>query len=917
MITISRFLLAIVLFTLIYVQGFWRTAAVLFIVAAWTDFLDGYIARKYGMITVLGRILDPFVDKIIVGGAFIFLSEKTVSADGMTLHSGVNAWMAIIIIGREMFVTTLRSFLEQHGKDFSASWSGKIKMALQCIAVPASLFSLHAPYATEQFLLVRDILLWTAVGVFERKEMMHIKVLTIAAALTTLSFGTLSADDARQRAGVEFFEKHIRPLLLQKCVSCHGPKQQEAELRLDSRAALLKGSAEGPVVKSGRPKQSRLIEVISHTGEVKMPPERKLSAVEINHLTKWVGMGIPWGTSQSIAQKGDRSRAGKSHWAFQPVRHPPVPRVRDRAWSRSPIDRFVLSRLEQAGLRPSPRTDKRTLIRRVTFDLTGLPPTPAEVAAFLADDSPDAYDRLVDRLLASPRYGERWGRFWLDIARYADNKGYVFFEEKTFPWAYTYRDYVVRSFNEDLPYDRFILEQLAADQLDLAKDQTPLTAMGFLTLGGRFMNNLHDVIDDRIDVVTRGLMGVTVTCARCHDHKFDPIPQADYYAMYGVFRSSVEPTLPPTFVKPHDSKVRKAFQTEMQKRLKKLNDFVEKKHAELVASGKKRAAEYLLEVHARRNQPRTDDFMLLVPAGGLNPAMTLRWEVYLQRSKRRSDPVWSIWHRYAELPDQNFVQNAVRVTRQLSELEGDDAKANPLVLAQFINRPPTTMKDVADRYARLLHATEELWQKRQNSAKNSKSAPPQAFDNPQREQLRLVFHAADAPPNVPPALGWGFLSLLPDRPAQGVFKKLIKDVETWSIKGAGAPPRAMVLVDAPEPYRPRVFVRGNPNRPGSAVARRFLTVLDPTGKPFQSGSGRLELAKRIIDPKNPLTARVIVNRLWRYHFGQGIVATPSDFGLQGEPPTHPLLLDFLASELIRGGWSLKHMHRAMLRLCSL
>lgn len=737
-------------------------------------------------------------------------------------------------------------------------------------------------------------------------------VLLAAFALASLVASPVRADDLRSREHKAFFEKRIRPLLLARCVSCHGPQTQEAGLRLDSRAGVLKGSAEGPVVKPGNPKASRLIEVILHTGEVKMPPKRKLSSREIGDLTKWVRDGIAWGTDAKIAGKTAGSKAAKRHWAFQPVRAPRVPPVRNAGWARTPIDRFVLARIELAGLTPSPRAGKRTLIRRVTFDLTGLPPTPAEIDAFLADESPGAYSRLVDRLLASPRYGERWGRYWLDVARYADNKGYVFFEEKTFPWAYTYRDYVVRSLNDDLPYNRFILEQLAADRLGRADDKSVLTAMGFLTLGGRFMNNLHDVIDDRIDVVTRGLMGITVSCARCHDHKFDPIPQADYYALYGVFRGSVEPTLPPTFQRPADTAAYRKFDAEMQKRLKKLDDFVVKKHSELVASGKTRVAEYLLAVHARRNQPRTDDFMLLVPAGALNPAMTLRWELYLQRAKRRSDPVWSIWHRFADLPDAGFAQGAARVTSRLREWKGDAAKANPLVLAAFLERPPATMSEVAKRYARLLHETEELWQQKRKASQPSSAGTPAAFDQPGREALRRVFHADDAPPNIPRALGWGFLSLLPDRPAQGVFKKLIKEVETWSIKGPGAPPRAMVLVDASEPYQPRIFLRGNPNRPGARVPRRFLSILDRAGEPFASGSGRLELARKIVDPKNPLTARVIVNRLWQYHFGRGLVATPSDFGLQGEPPTHPRLLDFLATELIRGGWSLKRLHRTML-----
>src|SRR5207244_3881383 len=228
--------------------------------------------------------------------------------------------------------------------------------------------------------------------------------------------------------------------------------------------------------------------------------------------------------------------------AVQPIAMPPVPKVKDKDWASTAIDNFVLAKLQAAGLKPAPAADRRTLLRRATFDLIGLPPTPEEIGAFVADRSPNAFTKVVDRLLASPHYGERWGRYWLDVARYADTKGYVFTEERRYPFAYTYRDYVIDAFNKDLPYDRFLIEQIAADRLPLGEDKRPLAAMGFLTLGRRFLNNQSDIIDDRIDVVTRGTMALTVACARCHDHKFDPIPTADYYSLYGVFNSSYEPT---------------------------------------------------------------------------------------------------------------------------------------------------------------------------------------------------------------------------------------------------------------------------------------------------------------------------------------------------------------------------------------
>src|SRR4029077_7271156 len=272
----------------------------------------------------------------------------------------------------------------------------------------------------------------------------------------------------------------------------------------------------------------------------------------------------------------------------------------------------------------------RTLIRRAYFDLIGMPPGQGEIEAFIADQAPDAFARLIDRLLASPQYGERWGRYWLDVARYADSKGYVFNQERRFPYSYTYRDYVIRAFNDDLPYDRFILEQLAADRLPLGEDKHPLAAMGFLTLGRRFMNNIHDIIDDRIDVTTRGLMALTVTCARCHDHKFDPIPTRDYYSLYGVFASSVEPQLPQVLEAPKRTEAFLVFEKQLKEKEQKLQQFFERKHQELETSFRNRAADYLLAGHEAHGKPRTEEFMFVTEGGELNPLGVARWRKFLE-----------------------------------------------------------------------------------------------------------------------------------------------------------------------------------------------------------------------------------------------------------------------------------------------
>jgi hypothetical protein len=522
--------------------------------------------------------------------------------------------------------------------------------------------------------------------------------------------------------------------------------------------------------------------VLRHDGKIKMPPSGKLKADEIAAITAWVGMGAPWPEAPLSEAAVKEAATGayaitegqRKFWSFRPVRTPPLPPVKDRSWAAgSAIDRFILARLEKEGLKPAPPADRRTLIRRATFDLHGLPPTPAEVDAFLADRSPDAWAKVVDRLLASPRYGERWARHWLDVARYADTKGYVFEEDRRYPHAYNYRDWVVRAFNEDLPYDRFVTEQLAADRLPLGDDKRPLAALGFLTVGRRFLNNPHDIIDDRIDVVTRGFLGLTVSCARCHNHKFDPIPTADYYSLYGVFASSVEPA--PQIIAPkavadpwraHDAKVQAAVSEEQ----------------ELVMAQVKRLRERLAKGET--------------------------------------------------LPDP--VKDGLQNTRE--EMRPRD-NVLPTLEAAFEAGVPDRLKTLRDSLASL-----------------RKTYPP-------------------------------------------------------------APERAMTLEDAPQPMTPRIFRRGNPGNPGDEVPRRFLQVLASNGgerTEWKNGSGRLELARAIASKNNPLTARVFVNRVWMQHFGAALVRTPSDFGLQGERPTHPDLLDHLAATFMESGWRVKNLHRRIL-----
>jgi hypothetical protein len=398
-------------------------------------------------------------------------------------------------------------------------------------------------------------------------------------------------------------------------------------------------------------------------------------------------------------------------------------------------------------------------------------------------------------------------RHWLDVARYADTKGYVFFEEAQYPWAYTYRDYVIRAFNDDLPYDQFIVQQLAADQLPLRTDRRPLTALGFLTVGGRFMNNPHDILDDRIDVVTRGLMGLTVTCARCHDHKFDPIPTRDYYALYGVFANSQEPDVPPLFAAPPDSKEYHAFEKELQERERKLADFLQAKQTEVVAAARRRAAEYLLAAQAMKDQPATDDFMLLADGGDLNPTMLIRWRNYLERSRKRHHPALALWHQLAAVPEQDFARQAQALLDRHGEESDPAHPLNPVVLQAFQSRPPASLAEAARLLGEVLNGVEREWQQTLDMARASGSPPPEKMPDPAREELRQVYHGPEAPPAVTLTL-FNSLALLPDRPAQGEYRKLRDAVDKWRATGPGAPPRAMVLVDSPTPYVPRTKTRG-------------------------------------------------------------------------------------------------------------
>jgi Protein of unknown function (DUF1553)/Protein of unknown function (DUF1549)/Planctomycete cytochrome C len=728
------------------------------------------------------------------------------------------------------------------------------------------------------------------------------------------SSGRPAASEAFPPEAVEFFEARVRPILAERCVKCHGPRKQSSGLRLDSREAVLKGGESGPAVVPQNAAESKLIQAVSHAvADLKMPPGGKLAESDIVSLRRWVDLGAPWGAAPALsAAAAGVSTAARKHWSFQPVRSEVPPPVQNRAWVRSPVDAFVLARLESAGIAPSATADKRVLIRRATIDLWGVPPTVEEIDAFEADASRDAFARVVDRLLASPRYGERWARHWLDVARYADTKGYVFTQERRYPYAYTYRDYVVSAFNADAGYDQFIRQQLAADQLAHGADKTALAAMGFLTVGRRFLLDQNEIIDDRIDVVCRGLLGLTVTCARCHDHKFDPIPSEDYYSLYGVFASSVEPRELPLLSQPGAGTPSAAdYARKWQAATKARDDYLSARKDETLADLEARFSLYLRaasDLDFNPRHPRLEERALAdkLNSRRLKTAAVL-WKRRLDASSAARDPLLAPWHALAALPRDGFGVKAAEVCRRLSPPAGDGKAppVTPLVARAFADAPPSSMADVVARYAALFAQLEARWKQRSQDSKASAAV----LTDPEWEALRLALFG----PAGVLAFSVDETRRFLDQSQRGRLEQLSGVLAQLDATHPGAPRRAMVMVDAQQPYEPHVFVRGNPGRPGQAVPRRFVRVVSQPGAgPFRKGSGRLELAEAIADPQNPLTARVLVNRVWQWHFGKGLVATASDFGTRSEPPTHPELLDYLASEFMASGWSIKTLHRRIM-----
>lgn len=791
-----------------------------------------------------------------------------------------------------------------------------------------------------------------------------------------------------QQEQATFFEAKVRPVLINNCFVCHGEKDQKGSLRLDSRDALLKGNAAGAVVVPGDPDKSRLIHAVRQDGPVKMPPTGKLNAAEIAALTEWVKKGAYW--PKTIAKPTGASgtpdmvitAAQKNFWSFRPIRKPALPPVKNAAWCRTPIDRFILARLEKEGLKPAPAADRRTLIRRATFDLIGLPPTPEEVDAFVNDTSLNAWEKVIDRLLASPQYGERWGRRWLDLVRYADSNGLD--ENVAFAHAHRYRDYVISSFNKDKPYNVFLTEQLAGDLMpttDPALRNERLTATGFLSLGAKLLAEpdkekmVMDIVDEQIEVTSKAFLGLTVACARCHNHKFDPIPTKDYYALAGIFKSTKtmanlatvamweeKPLLTPELEaarKVHDQKVREA-----QDVLQRAKD---QASAATLAAFRRDGTKYLqfgwelaqqgglysvaetpvrpgdpprliveaekfdrgnlmrdFEIYGRDigviyniGTPDVAEWDVNIPAAG-NYQVELRYASSEKRPVKLSlngkviresvagqitgsfQPDGQKWE-VGGIFSFNEGKNTLRIDCETAIPHFDKILIVPVRSTSPGGRSFQTPEQIAGASGLNL----ELLKLSASNLINLKEDPAHLTEAARSQEIEAIAkRVADA------------LKQKPEPLLAAAEKEAVNKAElAFKAVQASNPliPMAMAVQEDSKIANCRVHIRGDTQSLGDEVPRHFLTVLGGDKEAADDKqSGRLQLAEWLTRPAHPLTSRVEINRLWQDHFGEGLVKTPDNWGFLGLQPTHPELLDWLASEFMRQDWSAKKMHRLIM-----
>ena len=734
---------------------------------------------------------------------------------------------------------------------------------------------------------------------------------------------------------IEFFETKIRPLLVESCLDCH-TDDEKGGLRLDSREAMVKGGESGPAIVPGDPDASLLMKAVRHVqGISKMPRSAdKLSDAQVAALAEWIRMGAPFPPSAAASRptntdprttvRGDRplDPEARAFWSFQPLAKPAVPQVQNAAWPKTDIDRFVLARMEREGLAPVAAADKRTLIRRVTLDLTGLPATADDIDAFEKDSAPDAFEKVVDRLLASPHYGETWGRHWLDVARFGeddprslDPKGRGF---SPYPNAYLYRDWVIKAFNDDLPYDQFVKAQIAADHLDENVRVRHLPALGFLGLGPWFYDNgaveitRADERNDRVDVVSRGFLGLTVACARCHDHKYDPISARDYYALSGVFLNTQYheyPQAPKSMVDEF-----KALETKIKNKEKLLGEFMETESRQLSETLALQASRYMRGAWKVQGEPK-EDIATVASRDKLDFELFSRWVKFLAKPPKFY-PFMTKWQEMVKAGGSE--EEAKKLADEFQSLllevmfeQREVKEENDIIRAKAL--PGTKKKEPAN----LPHEFVTNDDFCPGCGLTLKSLPPDRMHLWMDVFARDLVDpaeagaAVDAPrPGLLRFSGWTLERWL------GADRRLYLDELRKDIEGMQkALPAKYAYVhgvrDIDKPVEQKLHIRGNPMREGEIVTRRFLQVLSPAEpRPLTTGSGRMDLADAIV--RQPIALRVIVNRVWKWHFGTGLVDTPSNFGKLGERPANPELLDHLAQTFADDGYSIKKLHKQIL-----
>ena len=748
------------------------------------------------------------------------------------------------------------------------------------------------------------------------------------------------------------FEKNVRPLLVKHCSECHGPKKQSGGLRLDSRAAIFKGGENGPAAVTGKPDDSLLVKALGHKDEPRMPPDGKLADKDIATLKEWIRRGLP-GLEEKPPVAGPAVNSAitaeqRKWWSFQPIRPTAPPMIADDTWSKTEIDRFVLAKLKAKGLTPAAPADKRTLLRRATYDLTGLPPTSAEVDAFLKDDKPDAFAKVIERLLASPAYGERWGRHWLDVVRYADTAGEN--SDHPVPDAWRYRNWVIDAFNADKPYDEFVREQIAGDILAAKgpeeKYAARVIATGFLAIARRFDNDpdtvMHLTFEDTIDTLGKAFLGLSISCARCHDHKYDPITAKDYYGLYGILQSSkftytgCEPKQQPRDRVPLLSPTAMARRTAEQAKEVAALDGESKAIAEARKGERSRPKQTLLakgEILDGGSQavalPKNETVDVKVgetlvlsvsPLGNHGADSTLvQWEIADADGKRTwdlTDGALADFPTGNPKPDRHghkdvwaFIDG--RAGRRIFTQQSRDIQGKPGLHSWGSPDTPSVFANTTDKPI-------EAWAKLPARSVFLHPAPDGnvavAWVSPIAGKVRITGRIADAHAGGPDGVGW-FLERFP--------YNLVADLQS---AGALAPREAELAKRRAELSRmetayavvegkvghTKLHLRGDPEKPGAEVPRRWLELFGAPTVPADAGSGRLQLAGWLTDPANPLTARVMANRVWQYHFGKGLVKTPNDFGTRGLTPTHPELLDWLADSFANNKWSVKALHRRIM-----